>query len=190
MWYQFCGSSYHKEGTWKTNETDKIKTTHINHKYTIQIEPLHFEWYQFIPTLEKGFQDIVNEMLSHNSQQQPLTPKEYISIPHRNWKPCNNIRRGINNRTWTLTNHVKQWHTQIWKKDFIISCTAHMKPLTPNMEIIILQTTLIKQLKPEDKHITLHHSKWQTHHMNSKDFMIEDHPGQMTHCMHFSMSVL
>ena len=40
----------------------------INNKYTIQIEPLHFEWDKFIPTLEKEFPDILNEMLNHNSQ--------------------------------------------------------------------------------------------------------------------------
>ena len=45
---------------------------HISNKYKVQIEPLHFEWDRFIPTLEKKFPDILNEMLYHNSQQQPL----------------------------------------------------------------------------------------------------------------------
>ena len=44
----------------------------VSNKYTIQIEPLHFEWDKFIPTLKKAFLDILNKMLSHNHQQQPL----------------------------------------------------------------------------------------------------------------------
>ena len=51
------------------------------------------------------------------------------------------------------------------------------------METVISQATLTKQLKLEDKHITLHHSEQQTHHMNNKAFTIEDHPGQIAHFM-------
>ena len=42
----------------------------------VQIEPFYFEWDRFIPTLEKEFPDILNEMLSCNSQQQPLRSNE------------------------------------------------------------------------------------------------------------------
>ena len=45
---------------------------YISNKYTVQLEPLHFEWDRFIPTLEKDFLNTINEMLSHNGQQQPL----------------------------------------------------------------------------------------------------------------------
>ena len=48
----------------------------ISNKYTVQIESLHFEWDKFIPTLEKEFPNILNEIISCNSQQQPLNPNE------------------------------------------------------------------------------------------------------------------
>ena len=38
------------------------------------------------------------------------------------------------------------------------------------MEKVISQTTLAKQLKLMDMHITPHHSEWWTHHMNNKAF--------------------
>ena len=34
--------------------------------------PLHFEWDKFIPTMEKDFLDVLNEMPNDNSQHQPL----------------------------------------------------------------------------------------------------------------------
>ena len=43
---------------------------YINNKYKVQLEPFYFEWERLIPPLEKGFPDILSEMLSHNSQQQ------------------------------------------------------------------------------------------------------------------------
>ena len=59
------------------------------------------------------------------------------------------------------------------------------------MEIVILQTTLIKQLKLEDMYITPHHSEWQTHQMNNKAFIKEDPWGQMAHFMAlFHMSTI
>ena len=76
---------------------------HISTKYTVQLEPLYFEWDKFIPTLEKEFLDILNEMLCCNSQHQPFNPNENRFIPYRNREPYNNFRQGINNRTQRLT---------------------------------------------------------------------------------------
>ena len=56
----------------------------------------------FIPTLEKKFPDILNEILSHNSQQQPLNSNENRFMPHRIREQYNIIRRGMNNRTRAL----------------------------------------------------------------------------------------
>ena len=58
---------------------------HISNKYTVQTEPLQFQWDMFIPTLEDEYLDISNEMLSRNSQQQPFNSNENRSIPNRNW---------------------------------------------------------------------------------------------------------
>ena len=47
--------------------------------------------------------------------------------------------------------------------------------------MVILHTTLTKQLKLEDMYITPHYSESQTHHMNNRGFTIEDYPGQIAH---------
>ena len=47
---------------------------HVSNKYNIQIEPIEFEWDKFLPTLEKGFPGILNEVLGNNSQHQQLLP--------------------------------------------------------------------------------------------------------------------
>ena len=44
------------------------KAISISNKYTIQIEPLYIELDKLIPTLEKEFPDILNEMLNGTSQ--------------------------------------------------------------------------------------------------------------------------
>ena len=41
-----------------------MKKVYISNKYEIQIEPIQFEWDMFLPTLEKDFLDILNEVLS------------------------------------------------------------------------------------------------------------------------------
>ena len=57
---------------------------HISNNYKVQIESLYFGWESFISTLEKEFLNILNEMLGHNSQQQPLSSNENGTMPHRN----------------------------------------------------------------------------------------------------------
>ena len=61
------------------------KATCISNKYKIQIEPLEFEWDKFIPTLEKDFPDILNEVLSctNNQQHQPFSNVNSI-MPNEN----------------------------------------------------------------------------------------------------------
>ena len=46
----------------------------IGTKYSVKIEPMHFEWEEFIPTLEKHFPDILQKILAcdhqrHNQEQ-------------------------------------------------------------------------------------------------------------------------
>ena len=78
------------------------KAIHVSNTYEVQIEPLHFEWDKFTPTLEKEFLDTLNKMLNHNSQCQPLNSNENRSFSHGNWKQYNSIRQEINNRMRTL----------------------------------------------------------------------------------------
>ena len=69
---------------------------------------------------------------------------------------------GIENNTIALDKEStteQEQHTQIWQTGLIISHTACLKHLTHQMEMVITQTTLTKQLKLEDMHITPHHSE-------------------------------
>ena len=61
-----------------------------------------FEWDKCIPKLEREFLDILNEMVSCNSQGKPINADENRFLLHRNREPYNNLRSGIN-RTQTLT---------------------------------------------------------------------------------------
>ena len=150
---------------------------HISNKYKVQIEPLHFEWDRFIPILEKEFPDILNEMLSCNSQQQQLNSNENRSMTNRNREQYNNFRRGTNNMTKPLTKpSVKMTHPNM-ENSFIISCTVHLKQLTPVIEMVISETTLTKKPKLEDMHITPNHSEQETHHMNNMAFTIQGNSG-------------
>ena len=81
----------------------KHKAICISNKYSVQIEHLYFKWDKFIPTLEKEFPDILNEMVDHSSQWQPLNANENRSIQHRNREPYSNFRRGTKNRAQTRT---------------------------------------------------------------------------------------
>ena len=59
----------------------RTKAIHNSNKYKTQIEPPQFEWDRFLPTLEKDFPDILDEMLNHISQQQLPNSKE--TDPHQ-----------------------------------------------------------------------------------------------------------
>ena len=48
----------------------RTKAIYISNKYNIQTVPIHFECDKFLLTLEKDFQLILNEVLSHTFQQQ------------------------------------------------------------------------------------------------------------------------
>ena len=48
----------------------KHEAIHISNKYKVQLEPFYFRWERFIPSSEKEFLQLLNEMLRHNSQQQ------------------------------------------------------------------------------------------------------------------------
>ena len=60
----------------------RTEAMHISNKCKIQIEPIQFEWNSSIPTLEKDFSDILNEMLSWTSQQQQ-PPNSNETDPHQ-----------------------------------------------------------------------------------------------------------
>ena len=45
---------------------------YIGTKYSVQIGPLYFEWDKFIPTLEKHFPDILDEILNCDHQRDAL----------------------------------------------------------------------------------------------------------------------
>ena len=63
----------------------RTEAIHIVIKYKIQIEPIQFEWDKFLPTLEKDFLDILNEVSIHNSNQQQLpNSNESGSTPSKN----------------------------------------------------------------------------------------------------------
>ena len=79
----------------------KLYISAINIKYNQNTSTLSEN--KFIPILEKEFPDILNEILSHNSQQQPINSNKNIPIPHRDREEYNNFRRRFNNRTRTLT---------------------------------------------------------------------------------------
>ena len=81
----------------------RTKAIHISTKYKVQIEPLHFEWCRFPSMTEKDFPDILNKILSHNGQQEPSNLNEDRSMPQKNREKYNWFRRGIDNRTRTLT---------------------------------------------------------------------------------------
>ena len=52
----------------------RTKAIYISNKYKIQVEHIQFEWDRFLPTLEKDSLEILNKVLSHNSQQQQQQP--------------------------------------------------------------------------------------------------------------------
>ena len=59
----------------------RTKAIQISNKYKIQIEPIQFEWDRFLPTLEKDFLEILNEMLkvtvvNNNQQIQTKNPHQ------------------------------------------------------------------------------------------------------------------
>ena len=53
---------------------------YISSKYNVPIEPLYLEWDKFIPTLERQFPDILNEMLNHDHQWHPLDQMKVYNV--------------------------------------------------------------------------------------------------------------
>ena len=72
---------------------------YISNRYNIEIDPLHFEWDKFIPTLERQLPDIFNEMLNCDHQGHPLDQSDHTSIISRNREPNNTFRQRVNFRT-------------------------------------------------------------------------------------------
>ena len=67
LWIQPALDNYTK----LMNEV-RNKATDISNRYKIQIETIQFKWDKFLPTLEKDFPDILNEVLCcKNNQTMP-----------------------------------------------------------------------------------------------------------------------
>ena len=98
----------------------------ISNKCKIQIEPIQLERDRFISTLEKDFPEILNEVLSHNDNQQQLpNSNEHKSTLNEDRNQCN---AGTNNRTRTLslsTTHPNKAH--------MFHHISHSIPDTTNM---------------------------------------------------------
>ena len=63
----------------------QVWTKAISNKYKSQSEPIQVEWDMFLPTSEKDFPEILNDVLSHNSQQQqPPNSNENRSTSNEN----------------------------------------------------------------------------------------------------------
>ena len=77
----------------------RTKAIHYSNKHKIQIEPIQFEWDRFLFTLEKDFPERLNEMVSHNRQQQPPNSNKNRFTPNENRKHYNGT---IDNRTRTM----------------------------------------------------------------------------------------
>ena len=45
----------------------RTESIHISNKCRTQIEPIHLEWDRFLPTSEKDFPEILNEVLTYKS---------------------------------------------------------------------------------------------------------------------------
>ena len=48
----------------------RTEAIHISNKYKIHVEPIQFEWDKFLPTLEKDFPEILNEVLHQSNKHQ------------------------------------------------------------------------------------------------------------------------
>ena len=135
----------------------RTKATHIISKYKIQVEPLHFEWDKFLPTLEKDFAEVLNEVLSDSNNQQQPNSNENRSTPNAN---RNQHNTGINNRTRMLTTlSLSATHTN---RSHGFQHMSHLK-LIYVVETVVLQTTLTRELKIEDMPITQHYSDHHIH---------------------------
>ena len=65
---------------------------YISNKYKIQIEPIQFEWEKFLPTLEKDFPDILNEILNcKTGQQHQLNSNVNRNMPNDNRNQYNTV---------------------------------------------------------------------------------------------------
>ena len=60
------------------------ESIYISSKYSLQVDPLHFEWVKFIPALEKHLPDIYHEILNHINHRYVLVQDQGQSIPANN----------------------------------------------------------------------------------------------------------
>ena len=65
---------------------------YISHKYSVQIDPLYFEWDKLIPMLENYFPDILEELLNCDHQWCASVHNQGQSIPARNSELNTNFR--------------------------------------------------------------------------------------------------
>ena len=60
------------------------EVTYIGSIYSVQIDPLYFEWNKLIPTLEEHFSDILGEIMNCDNQSYALLQGKGQSIPTYN----------------------------------------------------------------------------------------------------------
>ena len=68
---------------------------YIGTKYSIQIDPIYFDWDTFIPTLESHFPDIAEELMNHGHLRYALVHNEGKSIPASSSELNTNFRCGV-----------------------------------------------------------------------------------------------
>ena len=132
----------------------KTKAIHISNKYEIQIECIQFEWDKFLPTLEKDFLEILNEVLSYNNHQQQLSnSNKCASVPNENkgqysWRTDNRTR--MLTTPSLSTTHVNRTNR--------FQHISHRNPsqLPHREETVISQTVHAKEFRIEGTHITPH----------------------------------
>ena len=76
--------------TWTRSEHEalmhdvNIEARYIGSKYSLQIDPLYFEWDTFIPTFEKDFLEIFGKILNHDNHRSASIQGQGQSIPAKN----------------------------------------------------------------------------------------------------------
>ena len=66
----------------------RTKVIYISNKYNFQIEPIQLKWDKYLPNSEKDFPEILNEILSHNNNQQIPNCNENRNTPNEIRNQC------------------------------------------------------------------------------------------------------
>ena len=152
------------------------EATYICNKYKNHIEPIQFEWDKFLPTLEKDFPDLLNEVLSYTNNQlhQPIANIK-SSTPNENRNQYNTV---IANTTRTLTNLSPLATNTNEARGYEHILHGMLENKTHMVETIILHTTHTGNGKIEDITTTQHHLDCYIQAMISETYTIGGQPVQ------------